>query len=73
MHPGFVAQPGLRHANAIYIARREACRTGESDVERIQVGALAAQVTSFGHHTDVAPTAAAHLRIAKRLTWTRSR
>src|SRR6516225_6343365 len=62
-----VAQLGLRHANAIYVTRREAYRTRESYVEGIQVGTLTAQVASFEHEANVAPAAAAHLGIAKRV------
>ena len=59
----------------MWTLRRE-CRTRrglgglssrESDVEGIQVRTLASEVTSFEHGADVAPTAAAYLRIAERI------
>ena len=62
-----VSQFRLGDADAVDVARRKARRAGEADIERVEIGALAAQIPGFQHEADVADAAAARFRIPKRV------
>src|SRR5262245_4394289 len=62
-----VAELGGSDANAIDIARGQADRARQPDIERVQVRTLAAKISSLQHRGDVADAAAARLRIAERI------
>ena len=63
-----IAEIGFRDANAVRVPRRQARSARESDEERIQIGAFAAERLRFEHEPDVADAAAARLRIAKGIS-----
>jgi len=50
---------GVRAARAVYVARRDLHGPREADEERVEIGALAAEVARLEHRLDVAQPAAA--------------
>ena len=60
-----VSQFGLSNADAINVARWKSGRTGESNVERVNICAFAAQIFGLQHEANVASAAAVRLRIPK--------
>src|SRR5436190_24043197 len=50
------SQLGLGDPDAVHVGRREACRAGKTNVERVEIGALAAQVAGLEHEADVTET-----------------
>src|SRR5665213_2925518 len=62
-----VAARRVGDTNAVRVACRYAQRARHADEQRVQVGALAAQVARLEHELDIAGAAAAHLRVAERV------
>src|SRR5260370_11323006 len=62
-----VTEPRGRNADAVDITCGQTHGTCQSDIERIQVRALAAEIAGLQHRGDVANAAAARLRIAERV------
>ncbi len=57
----------LGDTDAVDVARRKTGRARQAHVERIQIGALAAQILGLQHEANVADAAAARFRIPKRV------
>src|SRR5207247_7658449 len=55
----------LGTADAVNVARGNLRRAREPDEERVEVGALAAEVTRLEHRLDITQPAPAHLRVAE--------
>ena len=62
-----VAELRWRNANAVDVARRQAGRPRQADIERVEIGAFAAEIARLEHRRDVADAAAAHLGVAERV------
>src|SRR5207247_2982602 len=62
-----VAEGGGRHPDAVDIARRYADGSHETDEERVDVAALAAEVPGLEHGLDVTHATAPHLWLAVRV------
>ncbi len=60
-----VAVLGRRHAHAIDVARRHVDRARQPDIERVKIGALAAEVAALEQRLHVTDATAARLRIAE--------
>ena len=63
----FVTEFRWRHANAVDVTRRHARCPGQTDIQRVKIGAFAAKVAALEHSGDIAVTAAARLGIAERI------
>src|SRR5258708_34110707 len=62
-----VSQLGFSYANAVDVARGNSGSSRETDVERVEIGALAAKILRFQHKANVTDTTAARFRIPKRV------
>src|SRR4051794_10862264 len=64
---GFCTRVPICDSDAIYGACGEPRRTRRADIERVEIGAFAAQIPRLQHEPDVADTAAARFRVSKRV------
>ena len=60
-----IPSPTWRHGSRTRRARGKAGPTREANIERIEIGAFAAQIPGLQHEADIADATAARLRISK--------